>query len=51
MHNNILELKVHFESILILIQWLNEEHWIKSMYIKYITYNFSTVIGPNVCDS
>jgi len=20
------------------------------MYIKYITYNFSTVIGPNVCD-
>jgi len=21
------------------------------MYIKYITYNFSTVIGPNVCDS
>jgi len=51
MHNNILELKVPFESKSILIQWLDEEHWIKSMYIKYITYNFSIVIGPNVSDS
>jgi hypothetical protein len=30
-----------FESKLILIQQLDEEDWIKSMYIKYITHNFS----------
>jgi len=44
--HNIFELKVHFESKLILIQKLNEEDWIKLMYTKYITYNFSTAIGP-----
>jgi hypothetical protein len=36
---------------LILIQWLDEEDWIKSTYIKYTTYNFSTAIGPHVCGS
>ncbi len=51
MHNNILELKVHFESKLILIQWLDEEDWIKSMYIEYRTYSFSMAIGPHVCQS
>jgi hypothetical protein len=35
LHNNILKLKVHFESKLILIHQLNEEDWIKSMYIEY----------------
>jgi hypothetical protein len=35
LHDNILDLKVHFESKLILIQWLNEEDWIKTMYIKH----------------
>jgi hypothetical protein len=40
-----LELEVHFESELTLIQWLNEEYYIKSMYIKYITYDFSIAIG------
>jgi hypothetical protein len=34
-----------------LIQWLNEEDWIKSIYIKYITYNFSIAIRPHVCGS
>jgi hypothetical protein len=29
----------------------NEEDWIKSTYIKYITYSFSTAIGLHVCDS
>jgi hypothetical protein len=50
-HDNILELKVHFESKLSLIQWLNEEIWIKSMCIKYVMYIFSTTIGPHVCGS
>jgi hypothetical protein len=51
LHKNIFELKVHFESKLILTQWLDEEDWIKSMYIEYITYNFSTAIRPHVDDS
>ncbi len=51
MHNNILGFKVPFKSKLILIKWLGEENWIKSMYTKYITYSFSTAIGPHVCDS
>jgi hypothetical protein len=46
-----LELKVHFESKLSLIQWLDEEDWIKSICIKYITYILSTAIGLHVCDS
>jgi hypothetical protein len=46
-----LELKVHFESKLILIQQLDEEDWTKSMYTKYIIYNFSMAIGLHVCDS
>jgi hypothetical protein len=50
-HNNILELKVHFESKLILIQRLDEKNWIKLMYIQYIIYNFPTAIGPHVCGS
>jgi hypothetical protein len=32
--HNILEFKVHFESELILIQWLDEEDWIKSIYTE-----------------
>jgi hypothetical protein len=32
-HNNILELKVHLESKLILIQQLNEKDWMKLMDI------------------
>ncbi len=39
MHNNIFKLK--FESNFILIEWLDEEDWIKSMYTEYITYIFS----------
>jgi len=49
LHNKILELEIHFESKLTLIQWLNEEDYIKPMYIKYITYNFSIAIGLHVC--
>jgi hypothetical protein len=44
LYDNILKLKVHFESKLILIQWLDENDWIKLMYIQYITYSFSTTI-------
>jgi hypothetical protein len=33
LHDKILELKVHFESKLILIQLLDEKDWIKLMYI------------------
>jgi hypothetical protein len=51
LHNNIFELKVHFESKIILIQWLNEEDWIKSMYTKNIIYNFSAAIRLHVYDS
>jgi hypothetical protein len=51
LHGNILEFKVHFESKLILIQWLDEENWIKFMYIQCIIYNFSTTIGLHVCGS
>jgi len=50
-YDNILELKVHFESKLILIQWLYEENWIKLMYIQYIIYSFSMAIGPHVYGS
>jgi hypothetical protein len=32
-HDDILELKVHFESKLILIQQLDEKNWVKLMYI------------------
>jgi hypothetical protein len=46
-----LEFKVHFESKSSLIQWLDEEDWIKSMCIKYITYMFSMAIRPHVCGS
>jgi hypothetical protein len=46
-----LELKIHFESKLILIQWLDEKDWIKSMYTEYIHYMFSITIGPHVYDS
>ncbi len=49
--HNIFEFKVHFKSNLFLIQRLDEEDWIKSMYTEYITYNFPTAIGPHVCDS
>jgi hypothetical protein len=51
LHVNILELQVHFESKLILTQWLNEKDWIKLMYIQYIIYSFSTTIRLHVCDS
>jgi len=34
LHDNILKLKVNFESKLILIQQLNEDDWIKLMYIN-----------------
>ncbi len=51
MQDNILELKAHFESKLNLIQWLDEENWVKSMCIKYITYIFSMAINPYVCGS
>jgi hypothetical protein len=50
-HDNILELKVHFQSKFNLIQWLDEKYCIKSMCIKYITYIFSTAIRPHVCGS
>jgi hypothetical protein len=46
-----LEFKVHFESKLILIQWLDEKDWIKLMYIKYITYYFLMIIRPHFCGS
>jgi hypothetical protein len=39
------------ESKLILIQWLNEEDWIKLMYIQYITYSFLTTTRLHVCGS
>ncbi len=51
MHDNILELKAYFKLKLILIQRMDEEDWIKLMYIQYITYSFSTTIGPHVCGS
>jgi hypothetical protein len=38
-------------SKLIVTQRLDEEDWIKSMYIEYITYSFSTTIRPHVYDS
>jgi hypothetical protein len=50
-HDNILKSKVCFESKLSLIQWLDEENWIKSMCIKYIMYIFSTTIGLHICGS
>jgi hypothetical protein len=45
-----LEFKIHFESKLILIQWLDEEDWIKSMYTQCITNIFSMATGLHVCD-
>jgi hypothetical protein len=51
LHDNILELKVHFELKLILIQQLHEKDWIKLIYIQYITYIFSTTIRLHVCGS
>jgi hypothetical protein len=45
-----LELKIHFESKLILIQCLDEEDWIKSMYTQYITNIFSMATRSHVCD-
>jgi hypothetical protein len=50
-HDKILELKVHFELKLSLIEWLDEEIWIKSMWINYITYIFSMAIRPHVYGS
>jgi hypothetical protein len=44
LQDNILKLKVHFESKLILIKWLDEKNWKKIKYIQYITYSFSTAI-------
>jgi hypothetical protein len=44
-HDNILEFKINFDPI------VNEEDWIKLMYIEYITYNFSMTIGLHVCAS
>jgi len=49
--NNILKLKFHFKSKLTLNQQLDEEDWIKSMYIKYITYVFSIALGTHVYGS
>jgi len=43
--DNILKFKVHFQSKSMLIQWLNEKDWIKSMYKKYIIYIKSYVYG------
>ncbi len=40
-----------WDSKLNLIQWLDEEDWIKSMCIKYIMYIFSMTIRLHVCDS
>jgi len=51
LYNNILEPKIHFDTKLILIQWLDEEDWIKSMYIDYIIYSFSMAIGLHLCGS
>jgi hypothetical protein len=50
-HDNIMELKVHYESNLILIQWLDDDNWIKLIYIQYIINSFSITIGPHVYDS
>jgi hypothetical protein len=50
-HDNIMELKVYYESNLILFQWLDDEDWIKLMYIQYIINSFSITIGPHVYDS
>ncbi len=44
-------LKVHFESKLILIQWLDEEDWTRSTYTNYIIYNFLVATRPHVYDS
>ncbi len=51
LYDNILDFKVHFESKVTLMQQLNEQDWIKSMYIKDITYIISMAIKPHVCDS
>jgi hypothetical protein len=49
--HNILELKFHFKSRLILIQWLDEKDWINSMYTTYIMCNFLSAISLHVCGS
>jgi hypothetical protein len=33
------------------MQQLDEQDWIKSMYIKYVNYILSMAIKPHVCDS
>ncbi len=48
MHNNILELKIHFESKLSLIQSLDENNWIKSMCMKYNVHFFNVHIIENL---
>ncbi len=35
MHDNIMKLKVHYESNLIVIQQLNQEDWIKSLLFNF----------------
>jgi hypothetical protein len=50
-HDNIMKFKVHDKLNLILIQQLDEEDWINSMYIQYITYSFLMTIMSHVCDS
>jgi hypothetical protein len=47
-HNNILELKIHFESKLSLIQSLDENNWIKSMCMKYNVHFFNVHIIENL---
>jgi hypothetical protein len=47
-HNNILELKTHFELKLNLIQCLNENNWIKSMCMKYNVHFFNGHIIENI---
>jgi hypothetical protein len=46
-----LELKVQFESKLILIPTIKWGGLSKINVHKYITYSFSMTIGPHVCDS
>jgi hypothetical protein len=40
--DNILKFKVHFQSKPMLMQWLNEKNWIKSMYKKL--YNIHKIL-------
>jgi hypothetical protein len=50
LHDNNFELKAQFQSKLILIQQLDEEDWIKLVYIEYVTYIFLMAIRPHVCE-